>query len=198
MPLTARTAILALTLSLILAACSDTPDVDIVLVSRVPHDVSPLQCADDVSWAVSSGLERTGTTTLALELREEGIVCTAMLSDVTFRTTDDQVVVATNFDPIDSGTFELTDAAAECSEPNAEPNSPHSGQLIVRNVAAITLTFSDGAEADLSPSTRDFVDAQCFGETGTWTGTAGDLDGRSGAYRWVEEQVRIVLVLSPG
>lgn len=190
MRVTARVALVAVLL--LAAACSDAPEADIVLVSRTPHDVSPLQCDDGVSWAVSPVVERAAAMTLALEL-SDGASCEATVSDVTFRVQGGETAVSSGFATIDGDELVVIGDVAECGVESSA--SERSGRVAVSG-EVISLRFSSGAGAELSPLVRSFIESQCFGEHGTWVGTSGELDGRSGDYEWIENPLQIELTLT--
>jgi hypothetical protein len=176
------------------------PPEDIVLVSRVSQDVTQLQCADGVSFTLGEGLERPGTigTALAL-LEEEGLLCKAELADVTLRDASGRTAVATGFAVISNQTLRLAAEEFQCGDPAAEFDSGFgAGALEADDVQVVTLSFDDGARAELTREASAFVDPACYEESGSWTGNGGALDGRSGSYRWVEDWLQIEVVLSGG
>lgn len=181
---------------LLAGACSEDEPEDVGLVSRVPHDVAPLLCDDDVSWTFSNIVERATVISGAFEILElEGTSCEAELRDVTFRDADGRTALATGFAPISNQTMTTVWGAVQCGGAEFDANQL-GGELETDEVQAVTVSFDDDTEAVLTREASAFVDGMCYEETGSWVGTAGSLDGQSGAYRWVEDELQIDLALS--
>jgi hypothetical protein len=180
------------------------PPEDIVLVSRVSHDVTPLRCTDGVSYTFGEALERPTVIGEIVELLEQqgeqqGVLCEAELADVTLRDASGLTVVATRFAVISNQTLSLLAEEFQCGDPATEFNSEFTaGALKTGEVQVVTLLFDDGARAELTREASAFVADACYEESGRWTGNAGALDGRNGSYRWVEDVLQIEVVLSDG
>lgn len=186
-------------LTLLASSCAGGgPPEDIVLVSRVSHDVTPLQCADDVSYTLGDRLERSATIGTALELLEvQAVFCEAKLADVTLRDSMGRTAVATGFAVISSRTLSFLAAESQCGDLATEfKPDVTAGALTADEVQVVTLSFDDGARAELTRDSSSFVDLECYEESGRWTGKAGTLDGRTGSYRWVENELQIEVALS--
>jgi hypothetical protein len=184
-------------LAVLAAGCSESPPEDLILVSRVAHDVTPLHCDDQVSWTFGeTTVERSTVIAAAIEIsREENTRCEAELSDVTLRAPEGRTAVASGFNLISSNTLRIISGEFACGQSDAEPFST-AGALQTDDAQLVTLSFEDGARAELTRETSSFADPNCYEESGSWTGISGSLDGRSGAYRWAENELLIELVLS--
>jgi hypothetical protein len=100
---------------------------------------------------------------------------------------------------ISSQTLSVLAGEFQCGNPAREFNSEFpAGALKADDVQVVTLSFDDGARAELIREASAFVDTVCYEESGQWTGNAGALAGRSGSYRWVENELQIEVVISGG
>ena len=195
----ARIGVVAYTL-LASSCAGGGPPEDIVLVSRVSHDVTQLQCGDSVSFTLGTTLDRPSAIGTAVEFPEaHGLLCEAELADVTLREAGGRTAVASGFAVISGQTLSVVAEEFQCGDPATEFNSEFpAGALKADEIQVVTLSFDDGARAELIREASAFVDMVCYEESGQWTGNAGALDGRSGSYRWVEDELQIEVVISGG